>query len=88
MHGKCTRCNKYGLIENHHPLPRRWFGGRKRDGRRNSWTEPLCPKCHFQADLITKDIDADFGITNHCEGVKMKDVFIDAFVMFMNKQGV
>lgn len=84
MHGKCIKCSVYGLIEKHHPLPRRWFGGKKRDGRRNPWTEPLCPKCHSKADEITLDIDADFGITNECEARHLKDVFIDAFVIFMN----
>jgi hypothetical protein len=77
MHGQCLKCKTYGLVEKHHPLPRRWWGS-------NSWTEPLCRRCHQRADNLTLDIDADFGVIEPREGQKLKDVFIEVFVTFMN----
>lgn len=86
MHDRCKKCGIYGLVEGHHPLPVRWWGGRKKDRRSNPWTVPLCLKCHSQADKVTLDIDADFGIVSECEARRFKDVFVDAFVLFMNQK--
>lgn len=86
MHGQCIKCRFYGIVEKHHPLPCRWFGGRRKDKKQNSWTETLCPKCHYEADEITLVIDADYGITNECEARYYKQVFIDAFSLFMNQE--
>lgn len=80
MKGVCLKCSRYEDTEQHHVLPRRWFG----NGRINNWTERLCKPCHTEADRITLEIDQRFQIQNAQSAKQVKDLYSREFVRWIN----
>jgi hypothetical protein len=80
--GYCRKCNQYGWIEEHHPLPISTFG----EGE----TVKLCPNCHtdYHTQLGRKNLEND-SVEYHYEkfyrwlfGVGI--ILILAIVLFMS----
>lgn len=73
----CERCGRCANIQEHHPLPRRFYG----KGNKNPWTEELCDSCHKVADEITFAIDKKLF-------ADAREIYTAAFKQFMDKKTV
>lgn len=68
--GRCVKCGKHRPLEQHHVLPRRWWGNKTE-------TVKLCRQCHREADALTHTLDARILRV-------YRDVYILAFRRFLN----